>query len=167
MPLASEFINKAYSLIGVKPAGVSLTTDEIATGIESLNDMLSEWTATGINIGYTKVSAATGETSLPDWAVRAVKYELAAALAPEFGRVLSPAFADIGTLAKAAVIQKTTEVPEMGFPGTLPKGAGNTSSHYDGSSPFFTDESSGDLVSNGDGVLLTDEGKDLGAEIPE
>ncbi len=165
MPLASEIVEKALTHIGVKVEGVTLSDKEISDTIEGLNDMMTEWASVGINLGYQKVTAMADETDLPDWALAAVKFELAAREAPGYGKVLPASLVALGSNAKRAVVKRTSQIPFVNFPNTLPVGAGN--SPYRGSfGNYFPDTAANDLRSVQDGVLITGEGEDLDTEIP-
>lgn len=102
----------------------------LATGLTILNDMMIEWGEGGIRIGYLNPQSLTDESGIPDWALAAVKYNLAIRLAPVVERQVSSEAALTARDALRSVKRKTVKPIEMDYPSTLPMGAGNRSSAY-------------------------------------
>jgi len=163
MPLASEIVNAALTHIQVKTAGVPPTDDENADAVEALNDMLTEWASGGLHLGYQVVDEVTDETDLGAHTLAAIKYELAARLAPSYGKTVSAAFVEMGFRSKATLVQAAVEIPEVLFPSTLPVGSGNTS-HGHHTRRYFPDTSANDITNESGSSLLTDEGLTLDVE---
>lgn len=65
MATAEQFISKAYSLILVRQKDAGLEPDEYQDGIETLNDMMSEWDGGGLSLGYTFVDNLNDEVTIP------------------------------------------------------------------------------------------------------
>jgi len=156
MTTANEVVNRAMSLIGAKVAGQDLTDDEYSDSIEVMNDLMSELSSQGVNIGYQKCSVKTDDTLLPDWSVAAIKANLATRLAPEYARVIPPGLAVFATSSMNNLI--TRELGEISdqYPDTLPLGIENN--RFSSISNYFSDSTLDDLESGVGISLETEEG---------
>ncbi len=164
MATALEVINKALSLIGAKDAYNDADSVDIATGIESLNDLMMTLDADGIKLGYQKVSAQTDEIGVPDWALSMVKYNLAMALAPEYGKAVPASVAVIGQGALEIARSRTVEWPNPDFPNTLPVGSGNECEDFP---VFFQDTTDNDLKTESGQGLGDGRSRQLDIEVEE
>jgi hypothetical protein len=110
----AELIASALRLIGVVAEGIPLTDEQAVDGMESMNQMLYEWDADGIDVGFIPQTAVEDESPLYADAQFAVRYNLALILAPEYGvepRSTVIAFARDGynRLLREAMVAKMTE----------------------------------------------------------
>lgn len=85
----AELITRSLRLIGVLSEVENASAEQGNQGIEVLNDMLAAWERDEINLGYYAQNDLTAETPIPDHAKAAVRYFLAFALAPEYGKTVS------------------------------------------------------------------------------
>ena len=128
MALASEVVNDALALIGVKRTGRDVTTDEMSDGIRAMNDYATMLEAEGLFFGYAKAGASTDDINVPDWTLTALKYNLAMRLAPNYGVPVSQEVALGATTGIEAVERRLMRIPEPFLPTTLPIGAGQDQS---------------------------------------
>ena len=154
MALASEVIDRAASLIVVRAAEQPLTADEVNTFIELLNDMLTEWEAAGIALGFTKVHDRGDEMTVADSTLRAIKYNLAICAAPEFDKQVPPALSGIADASYRNLLMQFITPPSTSFPNTLPIGTGN---ECNGSIRYFPGPEENVLLDEIDGSLLVEE----------
>jgi len=80
-----DIISAALRLIGVLAETETATAEQGAKGLEALNDMLAEWEADGVKLGYPPQDTL-GDTFPLESFDLPVKYGLAARLADEYGR---------------------------------------------------------------------------------
>lgn len=126
MTTALTVIQKALSKIGVRSREVDLTTDEISDAIDELNDMMYEWDADGLNLGYTTVTASTDTVTTPDWSMGCIKNNLAIRLAPDFGGEVTQALIHLADMGYETIVNRNVSLDNVDFPDTLPIGSGNT-----------------------------------------
>ena len=97
--IASEMIASVLRILSVLSDADAPTAEQVAQHIEDMNDMMAEWEAYGITLGYQPVQSGTDDITVQDWAVRAVKYNLALQLAPQYS---DANLAVIGAMAEAS-----------------------------------------------------------------
>lgn len=91
-----EIIGDALGLIGVLSEGETASAEQGEHGLRILNDLLAEWAANGIDVGYFP-QVSTTEDFPGSYTVRAaVKHGLAVALAPHYRVQIDPV---LGALA--------------------------------------------------------------------
>jgi hypothetical protein len=84
MATVDRIIKRAFRKIGVSAEDEALTSDQMATGLEVLNDLLWGLAARGANIGHVEVTAGR-EMALDDRFNEGIVHMLAGRLAPEYG----------------------------------------------------------------------------------
>lgn len=125
-----QFVTAALTEIGLASYQFDMPADALQDCLYRLDELLADWNAKGIRIGYPIPTEQGGsdlddDTSTPDSARRAIVANLAIEIAPMFGREPSAR-----TLVKAkqgynTLMMKAAMPPEMQLPGTMPAGAGN------------------------------------------
>lgn len=156
MAKAEEFIRDAYEETVSVGADAPLTSVDAQKGLRYLNDLLFEWEAMGISLGFTEVDNLADDVTIPRSSFRAVKLNLAMQLAPAFDRVLNPATVVNARDAKQNLLAQTISIVSAGYPDTLPVGSGNTCGDvYD--RRFYT-EVDGTLERESGGSILTEDG---------
>jgi hypothetical protein len=95
----SDLIRDALGLIGVLDETEQPTAEQGTLGLRVLDEMLTDWEARGIDVGFAAGAALNDQVSIEDTARRAVKLNLAEELCPWFEREPSPRML---TLADAA-----------------------------------------------------------------
>ena len=87
MPTARDVITRALRLIEVQGDGTDLTAERGVDALASLNELLHYWELEGIKIGHVDFTLDT-EVTLQKNHIRALRYNLAVELAPEFDAVV-------------------------------------------------------------------------------
>lgn len=82
---ASKAVETALRLGQVKGAETPLSNTEIRDGVESLNRMIAQIQAEGIDFGQGPVTESQTLSNIPDYALDYIINQLAARLAPEYG----------------------------------------------------------------------------------
>jgi hypothetical protein len=88
----------------------SPAAEESADALVALNDLLRRWEADGLALGWTDCTAVTDTLAVPNEALRAVAYNLAVDLAPEYGKqpsqlVLTTAYQLLGDLLRDRLVE--------------------------------------------------------------
>tara|TARA_R110000782_G_C14731877_1_gene405293 strand:- start:539 stop:973 length:435 start_codon:yes stop_codon:yes gene_type:complete len=125
MPTMREIVQDAMEEIGVKTAEVSLTGDELQSGIRRCNDMLTEWADIGIVPGFNEVTNGDDLINVDRNAIGCVKYNLAIRIAPSYQKVVGPALAAIASGTLEMLMASVTDLSNIAYPDTLPMGSGN------------------------------------------
>lgn len=88
----SDLVEGAYELCGLNGFEYERTPEEMSTGLRFLNDMMAEWLADGIDLGFDFPTYGNGlleaPSGIPDSAVAVVKGMLAQRLCPGLGATL-------------------------------------------------------------------------------
>lgn len=88
MSTNGQIIESALRLVNVIAETESASAEQGAKGLEALNDMLAEWEADGVDLGYVPQDSTTDDFPL-EGVDLPIKYNLAVRLADEYGRQLS------------------------------------------------------------------------------
>ncbi len=139
MATGADMVNGALRLLGVKPADDSVTGQEMLDGIEVLNDMLMSWESSGRTLGFSPISDSADELRIPAGTEIGVKSNLAAFLAPEYGKQITPTLAAAINVATNTMLSIINGPITMSFPDTLPFGSGNYHADYQ-NDHFFPDD---------------------------
>ena len=134
----------------------------LATGLSVLNDMMIEWGEGSIRIGYLNPFSINDETGIPDWAISAVKYNLAIRLAPYVEKQASQEAIAVARESLKAVKRKTIKPIETLFPSTLPMGAGNRNGAF--SRRFYGNPSANDLLADENYAINNNENEIIGVQ---
>jgi hypothetical protein len=125
MATSTDIVSGALRHIGVRAAESPLTAAEIQDGMEDLNDMGNEWEESGIHLGFTSSIDANATLDIPASSLAAFKANLAIRLAPSYGRIITPALANLANISLNALVKSTAFIGDVEFPDTLPRGSGN------------------------------------------
>jgi len=137
MPTMREVVQDSLEEIGVKTAEVSLTPDELQSGIRRCNDMLTEWADIGIVVGFNEVLNGDDTINVDRNAIGCVKYNLAIRMAPSYQKVVGPALAAIASGTLEVLMASVTDLTNIAYPDTLPLGSGNRCPDDDVGRRFF------------------------------
>lgn len=141
MATAESFIVRAFSKAGIKTAETSLEASEIEDGLDQLNDMLSSWEFSGIQLGFEPVMDKDSEIRVPRFAHAAIKSNLAVALGPEYSQSPKPVLLAEAALTKSELLNAIIKIGPVEYPSTLPIGSGNTCSDYILDNRFYPENS--------------------------
>lgn len=141
MTTALQVIERAFSKAGVKPAEAPLTASEISDGLDTLNDLLSEWGTNGPLKDAVPVESVDDDLIIPRFAFGAVKANLAIRLAGEYDRTITQAMAFDATSSLSELVKATINLSDIDFPSTLPVGSGNMDNLFVGVRDEFFRES--------------------------
>ena len=129
------------SLFKIVVAGseASLEADDIADFITALNNYMAMLDSIGVTLGYTAVSSASDNLTVPAGAIDPLVAVMAVKISPQYGGVVSPELAmeakeGLNVLRILGNSFRNTKYPE-----TLPVGSGNYwplgYNYYDGTAP--------------------------------
>lgn len=156
MAKAAEVVNRALSLILIQPSEAPIQADDAATALETLNDMMAEWDGEGLSVGYSRASSLSDDITVPDYALAAMKYNLALRLAPEYEVEASASLQGNAGRSYRSLTNIVINVPQAEYPCTMPVGSGNTGdSVY--SERFYPCPESELLTETGGSILLEDQ----------
>lgn len=92
-PTKRSLVEGAYEFCGLNGFEYERTPEELTAGLLALNDMMAEWLADGIDLGFDFPTYANGlleePSGIPTSAARVAKQMLAQVLCPGLGATLS------------------------------------------------------------------------------
>ena len=137
-----QYINDAMTELGLADYVFDDTPEQLQSALRRLDSMMAQWEARGIRLSYPSASTPSGSdidavTSVPDAANVAIITNLAKRLAPSFGKTVSQETLMTARKAMADLATFTAVIPDMQFPSTLPRGAGQKPWQGGGQNPFF------------------------------
>lgn len=92
-PIKSSLVEGAYDFCGLNGFEYERTPEEMTAGLIGLNDMMAEWLADGVDLGFDFPDYANGlleePSGIPASAAAVVKKSLAQVICPSLGGVLS------------------------------------------------------------------------------
>jgi hypothetical protein len=103
---AIDMITRAYRLANVINANEVPDAEQGVTGLEALNDMMTQWDGDGIKLGWTVVGGQADTLPLQRQDYRAVRFNLAVELAGEFGIDPLPRVAKIASETYVALAKR-------------------------------------------------------------
>lgn len=117
----SDLIRDALGLIGVLNEIQNPSAEQGAHGLRVMNELLADWEQDGVDLQYYPQTSLTDPLPFPDHAISAVKYYLAFALAPYYGRKVSPEMVATGQkfynrLIRDSVTNKMQEADMSNMP---------------------------------------------------
>ena len=137
MTTMREVVEDAMEDITVKKAEVSLTDDELQSGIRRCNDMLAQWVELGFIVGYNPVLNGDDVLELEPAAIAAVKAKLAIKLAPSYSKPITAALAENASEAMTMLSIANSHIGEIAYPDSLPIGSGNECNNNGAYNRFF------------------------------
>ena len=125
-----QFLEAAFTEIGLADYVFNLTAQELATALRRLDAMMAEWNERGLRLGYPlplfpTQSDLDEQTGVPDRANEAIVCNLACRLAPSYGKQVLPGTMTTARGALNTILVRAAAPTPMRYPGTLPVGAGN------------------------------------------
>lgn len=125
-----QLIQTAYEEIGITYV-FDLQPEMMHSGLKRLESIMATWNADGVLIGYPIASNPDNadldeDSNIPDHANQAVYSALAIALAPSYGKAISPQLAATANKSYKTMIARNTKPLTRESVGTV-TGAGNES----------------------------------------
>ena len=137
MTTALQVIERAFSKAGVKPSETPLTASEVSDGLDTWNDLLSEWGTNGTLKDAVPVESVNDDLEIPRYAFGAIKANLAIRLAPEYDRQVTQGMAFDATSSLNELVKAGIDLSNVHFPSTLPVGSGNQDDLFIGAQDEF------------------------------
>lgn len=100
---AIDMITDAFRLANIIDENETPSAEQGVYGLRVLNQLMGQWDADGIRLGWVVVTSQAADLPLRFQDERAVKYNLAAELAGEYGVELTPRVAKIAADTRAAL----------------------------------------------------------------
>lgn len=125
MTTASQIINAALQDILVRTAESPIEADEAQDSIFYLNNLMAEYDAIGIDLGYTVIDSLGDDITVPVGAIGPIIANLGVALAPQFSAQVTPGLARRAMSGMRTLRRLTRKFPVSRLPSTLPIGSGN------------------------------------------
>jgi len=124
-----QYIEAALTEIGLADYVYDLSPEDLASALQRLDSMMASWEVRGIRLGYPAAgtpgaSDLAAATSVPAAANVAIIANLAKQLAPSYGKTVAQETLATARKSLADLTTFTSRIPEMQFPSTLPRGAG-------------------------------------------
>jgi hypothetical protein len=130
MATGADMVYGALRKLGVRTAESPIEDFEMSDGIETLNDMLSEWDGRGIKLGFTPIDNSSDTIRVPRMAHDCIKSNLAIRLAPDYEKPVSAELAATAVSGTDSLLISTVHL-EVDYPDTLPKGTGNYTEDFE------------------------------------
>lgn len=136
-----EFIEQAFTEIGLAGYIFDLTPEELNTALRQLDSMMAAWNAKGIRLGWPMPSSPQNSdlddpTEITDAANEAIYCGLAVRIAPTFGKTVGGQTQFFAKQAYDQLLAIAAMPTERQLPSTMPAGAGNKP-WRDNDSPFI------------------------------
>ena len=110
-----DIITTALRIVNIIDENQPPSSELAAEALESMNDLLADWEADGIELGYFPQTNLAATSPLEDKDLRGIKYNLAMELAGRKNVAISPATIAIASVAKGRLEKGTTEIIENSF----------------------------------------------------
>ena len=150
-----QFVSAAFEELGLAAHSFDMQPEDFQVALRRLDTMMADWNGKGIRLGYPlssiSESALSQSTNVPDYANECIITNLAARLAPLFGKQLSRDTKVIARQTYNSILSRSTVPIEMQMPATLPTGAGHKQ-HMNGGRVFMPVPSD-TVKTGGDGDL--------------
>lgn len=148
-------VKKAFESMGLAAYVFDLSPDELQSAVQSMDMMIASWNGRGIRLAYALESDPDGASvdqasGLADSDIECVVCNLAVRLAPSYGKTTPP---EIGRTAREtfdAMLSRSTEMPTVQMPRTMPMGAGYKRRNQ---RPFFSPADPVDAGNDGEITL--------------
>ncbi len=130
MATGLDIVKGALRRIGYEEAETPLEAEDAAVALEELNDMMAEFEASGLELGYIDITSLAEEVRIARGAQSAIKWALGVRIAPIFKVEVTEALVGV---ASGSVQNLETQVIHLNppkFPPELPIGAGNECDDY-------------------------------------
>lgn len=125
-----DFINQAFTEIGLAGYIFDITPEELNTALRQLDSMLASWNGRGIRLGWPMPSSPSDSdldqlTDVNDAANEAIYYGLAVRIAPTFGKEPSGVTRFMAKQGYDLLLSLAAQPIPKQLPSTMPAGAGH------------------------------------------
>lgn len=125
-----DIVRKALRRIGVASRATltDVEPESMADALEDLEDMMAQWDADGIKIGYAFSSEPPNpddQSGLDDWAINGVSLNLAVQISSDYMRPVSAQLAIDAFDSKKTIRKAIISVPSLDRRNDMPVGQGN------------------------------------------
>jgi len=125
MATAADIIRGALRKIQILGSESPIEDDEIADGLEDLNDWGTELEASTLQLGFVPVASPGDTVNIPAQAVGMYKNNLAIYMAGEYGAPVTQTLVKSARDSMDRALITFAPVINVEFPDTLPIGSGN------------------------------------------
>lgn len=139
MATAAQVLKAALQRILVQASESELQADEYSDAMFAMNNLMAEYDADGISLGYTEVSTLADPITIPTGALRGLIANLAVEISPDYNGNVTAALADAARMGKNTMRKLALNIPDTAYPSTLPIGSGNEGCGSDFNSSFYPD----------------------------
>ena len=139
MATVAQVAKASLQRILVQASEAPLQPDEYSDFIFAMNNYMNDLDASGIQLGYTEVSALGDDVTIPTGALRGLIANMAIEVAPDYNGIISQGLVKAARdgLNTMRLIGQSMGVSKM--PSTLPIGSGNEDNLYGFSGHFYPD----------------------------
>lgn len=144
-------VQRALGKIGLSAYVFNPSPIQLQDALDQLDQLAAEWDGIGIRKGYRIGGTLADESGLPDTAINGYACGLALALAPNYGKQISPNLQVSAARSFNALLTTNNSIPQMPMPSRMPIGTGN---NLGVRMPAYYTEQSTALVTDGDGDFI-------------
>jgi hypothetical protein len=157
---AGEIANDILLEIVVLGAEASMSPSETASTLRYMNRYMTMIDASGISLGYTKVTSTSDPITIPDGAIIGMIKNVAKMLAPQYGAVVTIELMEAANEGLKAMRDLAIDLQPTVYPSTLPVGSGNEWQGNEWSHFYPGDDALEDIITEGTRNILLEEGTD-------
>jgi hypothetical protein len=158
-----DLARRALSKLSVTGWDYEIDPEELKSACVSLEDMMAQWDANGIKVGYSFAEfpdavEVSSPANVPDIAYKAIVYALAIEIADSYGKQVTAAIQAGASSGMSSLLSAIAYVPRSTYGNNMPRGSGNTQRNnqwdrfYRRSNTIDADNA-GPIDTNGQGVL--------------
>lgn len=125
MATKRQVIAQALEEIGLAEYEFDASPEELASFLRRLDRLMAQWDGQTIRTGYNLAGDIDSESGLPDTVVNCAALHLGMAMAPSFGKAISPDTRIAAGLAHNTMLTQLHRFPQVPYPDRLPVGTGN------------------------------------------
>lgn len=140
MATTAQVINAALKKIIVAGSESPLEPEEYQDAIFLMNNLVTDWDANGIALGYTPVENLSDPVTIPTGALRGLISNLAIECAPEYDGVVTQQLMAEAAAGMATIRMIGQSIPTSYYPSTLPLGSGNYNLQWGLTSFYYPDQ---------------------------
>ena len=139
MATVEQIAKASLQRILVQASEAPLEADEYADYIFALNNYMTALEADGISLGYTVVADLSDAVTVPTAALRGIIANMAVEVAADYGGIVSESLivAALNGMKTMRLIGQI--ITPSRYPGTLPRGSGNSNGSNQLVSNFYPD----------------------------